>query len=199
MIFIFDFDGVIKDSVDIKGNAFRELYIHESQEIADLIYYDHLQNGGMPRSEKFDRWEKLFFGRNLTTHRSVELHARFKQIVVNRVLESDFIPGFQQFFKSLDPSKCYVCTATPQDEARFIMKKLGLNFSEIWGAPLSKTEIITSILKKTSALPSEALYFGDSDKDLVACIECSVPFVPINFTGSLLSLPKKITFQDFNY
>ena len=196
MIYIFDFDGVIKDSVQIKGIAFRELYLDESVEIADLIYDDHLQNGGMPRAQKFSRWEKQFFGRNLSNERSVSLHSRFEQIVVNRVLESDFIPGFQKFFKSLDPSSCYVCTASPEEEARFIIKKLGINFSEIMGSPRSKTEIIMTILKKTSTLPSDVVYFGDSDKDLLACVECRVPFVPINYTGSLLQMPKKIMFDD---
>ena len=127
---------------------------------------------------------------------SLSLHSRFEQIVVNRVLESDFIPGFQKFFKSLDPSSCYVCTASPEEEARFIIKKLGINFSEIMGSPRSKTEIIMTILKKTSTLPSDVVYFGDSDKDLLACVECRVPFVPINYTGSLLQMPKKIMFDD---
>jgi phosphoglycolate phosphatase len=198
MIYIFDFDGVIKDSVKIKGIAFRELYLDESEEIADLIYKDHLQNGGMPRAQKFSRWEKRFFGRSLSNERSDLLHSRFKEIVVNRVIKSDYIPGFKEYFKSLESSLCYVCTASPEEEAKFIIKNLGINFAEIMGSPKSKTEIIMSIMKKTSTKPSDIVYFGDSDKDLLACVECRVPFVPINYTGSLLQIPEKIMFSDLS-
>ena len=49
---IFDFDGVIAESVDVKTEAFKELfkaYPDKVKAIADF----HIDNGGMSRFDKF--------------------------------------------------------------------------------------------------------------------------------------------------
>ena len=50
---IFDFDGVIADSVNIKTVAFAEIYEPFGNHISELVVSHHLINGGMSRYEKF--------------------------------------------------------------------------------------------------------------------------------------------------
>ena len=49
---IFDFDGVICDSVNIKTEAFVELYSNYHKSISDSVKNYHLKYGGISRFEK---------------------------------------------------------------------------------------------------------------------------------------------------
>ena len=51
-LFIFDFDGVIVDSVDIKTEAFGEIYSNYGSSITEKVKNYHIENGGLSRYEK---------------------------------------------------------------------------------------------------------------------------------------------------
>ena len=57
---IFDFDGVIVDSVEIKGEAFREIYTTYGKEISDKVIEHHELNGGVSRFDKFRFYHNNF-------------------------------------------------------------------------------------------------------------------------------------------
>lgn len=48
----FDFDGVILESVDIKGWAFGKLFENYPQHVDEIVAF-HFANGGMSRFDKF--------------------------------------------------------------------------------------------------------------------------------------------------
>src|SRR3989304_1573816 len=50
---IFDFDGVIVESVDIKTKAFARLFEHEGKVVVEKVVDYHLKNGGVSRFDKF--------------------------------------------------------------------------------------------------------------------------------------------------
>lgn len=50
-VIILDFDGVVVESVDIKTEAFRELF-QEYENVDDIVQY-HLQNNAISRFIKF--------------------------------------------------------------------------------------------------------------------------------------------------
>ena len=51
---IFDFDGVILDSVNIKTEAFYKLFEQYGSKIANQVVDYHIINGGMSRFKKFE-------------------------------------------------------------------------------------------------------------------------------------------------
>ena len=51
---LFDFDGVLVESVDIKTKAFAKLFENEGPEIVNKVVEYHLANGGVSRFKKFD-------------------------------------------------------------------------------------------------------------------------------------------------
>ena len=59
---VFDFDGVIVDSVPIKTEAFRELYWPYGEEVVHKVAEHHIKNGGLPRSKKFKIYHNKFLG-----------------------------------------------------------------------------------------------------------------------------------------
>ena len=60
-VLIYDFDGVICDSVKIKTNAFIELYKNYSLKIQNQVKEYHILNSGISRFEKNLGIIKLFY------------------------------------------------------------------------------------------------------------------------------------------
>ena len=64
---IFDFDGVILDSVSIKTEAFAELYLQYGKIIQNKVVQYHLKHGGISRYNKIKYFHSEFLGnRNLS-------------------------------------------------------------------------------------------------------------------------------------
>ena len=57
-VVFWDFDGVIKDSVDIKTQAFESLFLPYGSEVVARVRSHHVINGGMSRFEKIPRYLK---------------------------------------------------------------------------------------------------------------------------------------------
>ena len=55
---IFDFDGVIAESVQVKTDAFMELYVLYGQDVVQKVTKHHEANGGMSRYEKIKYYHK---------------------------------------------------------------------------------------------------------------------------------------------
>ena len=55
---IFDFDGVILESIDVKTEAFKKLYQPYGSNISNKVVKNHLANGGISRYEKIKIYHK---------------------------------------------------------------------------------------------------------------------------------------------
>ena len=65
-LFIFDFDGVIADSVEVKDLAFRSLYQIYGKEIIEKVSKYHLANGGISRYEKIKFFHNEFLNKKIS-------------------------------------------------------------------------------------------------------------------------------------
>ena len=63
---IFDFDGVIAESVEVKTEAFAALYKPYGNEIVEKVVEHNNANGGISRFEKFKLYHKLYLDTDLT-------------------------------------------------------------------------------------------------------------------------------------
>ena len=63
---IFDFDGVIAESIPMKTNAFATLYSDNGADIIQRVVSHHEANGGMSRFEKIKYYHKTFLNITLT-------------------------------------------------------------------------------------------------------------------------------------
>ena len=55
---IFDFDGIILESIDVKTEAFKKLYQPFGSSISNKVVENHLANGGISRYEKIKIYHK---------------------------------------------------------------------------------------------------------------------------------------------
>lgn len=57
---LFDFDGVLVESVDVKTRAFADLFKDEEDEIVEKVVNYHLKNSGISRYDKFRYYYKEY-------------------------------------------------------------------------------------------------------------------------------------------
>ena len=176
---IFDFDGIIVESADIKTEAFKELFSDYPQKINEIVNY-HLVNGGISRYVKFRYIYKQILRKELSREKEIELGKRFSQIVLQKVLSAPFVTGTKEF---LDINKnrlqFFIVSGTPEKELYTVISRRGLReyFKEIHGSPKKKTDVIKSIMKDYDFTAGDVIYVGDSLSDYLVAKEVNVPFV----------------------
>ena len=183
--FFFDFDGVIVDSVNIKTEAFAELYKPFGEKIVSKVVSHHSSHGGMSRFEKLNYYHENFLKRKTSESEITELAQKFSNLVMREVLIAPFINGALEFLELLKKKskKIFVISATPEDEIKKIITKreLGKYFTDVKGSPSKKRENIEYLIEKYHIAPSESIYFGDSGEDLSAASSLNIAFIPLNY------------------
>jgi phosphoglycolate phosphatase-like HAD superfamily hydrolase len=176
---IFDFDGVIIESSDIKTEAFRELFQDYPQKIEAIIDY-HLLNGGISRYVKFRYIYKCILREELSKEKENELGEAFSQIVFEKVLSAPFVAGAKEFFDgNKNRYQFFVVSGTPQEELYNIICIRGLQiyFKEIFGSPEGKADSIKSIIEKYGFDRDDVVYIGDAESDRHAAREAGLAFI----------------------
>lgn len=179
---IFDFDGVILESAEIKTEAFLELF-DEYPEHQDAILNHHIEHQGVTRYDKF-RWiYKNLLKLEYNEKREKELGQNFSDLVFNKIMEADPVPGAIELLKKLeDEVPTFVASGTPDEELNSIIKGRSLTtyFDEVFGSNRTKEEIIKLIQETHGFTNSELLFIGDATSDYKAAKATDLHFVARN-------------------
>jgi len=184
---IFDIDGVIIESADIKTKAFKRLFEPDYPEKIDAIVGHHIENMGISRYVKFKYVYENILKLPLSNQKEKELGQKFSNIVLEEVLNVEFVPGACEFLKTNYKNyPLYAASGTPQQELDYIMKKRELAgyFKEIYGSPLQKTDIINNILSENNWACDDVVFVGDALSDLKAARQAGVRFIARITPGS---------------
>ena len=192
-VIVFDFDGTLIDSNQLKYDAFFELFSsknHHKQiiknvlnEILEESRYVILReiikrlNTEMHEDELDDRVQKLA--------------NRYNKIVVDGAKHCKEKPGAKEVLESLSKRyNLYLNSTTPETSLKDIVKhrKWENYFCDIFGYPNDKTSVLLDIIKTESINPDELLVVGDgkSDRDSANSVKCA--FLQINNDNSLMEL-----------
>lgn len=203
--FIFDFDGVILDSLDCKTEAFYQMYLPYGKGIAEKVRHYHILNGGISRFEKFKIWHKEHLGVDLSEKEIQELADRFSESVFEKVVNSNPIPGAIEFIKRYSKDfKFFIISGTPEDEIKKICDSIGISscFKEILGSPMNKKEWCSYLKTKYDDITSSnTIFLGDALSDFEAAQDSNFFFAlrSANYNESIFSeLQVDIKFQSFS-
>lgn len=178
-VVFWDFDGVIKESVEVKTAGFVHLFQSYGQEVAERVRRHHEAHGGMSRYEKVPLY--LEWAGELVSADQIQTFCnQFSQLVQQAVIDSPWVPGVREYLLGHHTRQYFVLvTATPQAEIQQILEGLDLAscFREVHGAPTPKTTAIRDVLDHLKCLSGNALMVGDSDSDLHAAENNGVPFL----------------------
>ena len=177
---IFDFDGVIAESVQIKTGAFVALYAPYGPDIIKKVVDHHEANGGMSRFKKIKLYHKSYLNKIITDREITELANQFSKMVINKVIASPYVPGALEFIQSsYKKYKLFISSGTPTDEINKILiaRKISGYFTEVYGSPELKKDHVADICKKNNLQSYEIIFFGDAIEDIEAAAYHEVQFV----------------------
>jgi phosphoglycolate phosphatase-like HAD superfamily hydrolase len=178
-VVFWDFDGVIKDSVEVKTRAFVKLFEVFGEKVVMRVRKHHEANGGMSRFDKVPLYLQ-WADEEPSQHRVREFCDRFGDLVLQGVIDAPWVPGVETFLRNNPYRQIFVLvSATPQGELEEILKALDLAkcFEEVFGAPTRKRDAISITLAALGFGSYECLMVGDARADLDAAEANQVPFL----------------------
>lgn len=199
---LFDFDGVILDSMKIKGDGFAELFKTYPQSSIEKLETYHYANGGVSRFNKI----RYFFREICKTEVSepeVELLAsRFGEIIADKLFDpdnliSETVAYIRQHYTLYN---CHIVSGAEHHELNDLCAhfKIADYFKSIEGSPTVKSDLIRNLLHKNGYQANETALIGDSINDYEAAKANGIAFFGFNNTA-LKPLGKYIeTFLDFH-
>lgn len=177
---IFDFDGVIAESVNVKTEAFAEIYRPYGENIVKKVVRHHLANGGVSRFDKFKIYHKEFLGKKITNKQIKVLSTQFSCLVVQKVINAPYVPGAIDFIKNnYKKYTLFISSGTPEYEMKkiAIQRKIVSYFKCIYGSPDTKNTHVRKIVKSNSYAKNEVVFIGDSTSDRDAALENKIHFI----------------------
>lgn len=169
---VFDFDGVILESAEVKTDAFVELYAAHGPDVVAAVRAHHLANLGISRFKKFAWIAEHVLRVPLAEAESAALGVRFSDLALAKVLAAPFVPGAEAALAAVGALglPMFVASGTPGDELRMIVERRGLAgwFREVHGAPREKPEVLRDVMARHGLVPEAVLFIGDGMSDYKA-------------------------------
>jgi len=181
---LFDFDGVILDSIDIKTEAFKTIFSEYNDRYIEKLVSFHLENGGLSRFVKI----KYFFENIIESEVSEEEIYRYadkfgeicrKFLIDKKYLIQDSLKFIHQNYKNYS---MHIVSGAEESELKYICSSLKLDryFIDINGSPTPKSELIESIIKKYRYRDDDTVMIGDSINDYKAAVDNGIEFYAYN-------------------
>lgn len=203
---LFDFDGVLAESMNVKTDAFKKLFEKFGEDIVKKVVKHHIENGGISRYKKIEYYYSEYLKNPITSEEVNKIADRFSELVVDTVVTSAWVKGAEGFLKKYYKNNdFFVISGTPQKELELIIKKRNMKkyFVEVYGTPATKPELINKIIDEKNYSRNKVLYIGDSLSDYNAAKETKILFLGRVESGKKSDFPKNVkvinTFLDIMF
>lgn len=200
-VYVFDCDGVILDSNQLKIDAMREalstILSDENKINACVDYFRN--NFGKSRFHHIEVFvnDILDLDEKMKGHTNQLILDTYSSKCKSLYLSAEITPGFIDFIESLTGPK-YVASGSEQSELREVFQERGLNayFKGIFGSPVRKPQLISEILASEGT--TKAIMFGDAISDVEAAKINNIDFIAyLPYSNVVSSMKKLATEYDF--
>lgn len=179
---IFDFDGTLVETAQIKSQAFKKVFSEYGRELSERFYMYHLQNQGVPREQKFIHFFEQIKKTPWSSEDIHELSAKFSRLIAGQIgpeLVRKEVVGF--LTKNKARLDFHIASAAPQEELTEFLRLLKLDqfFKNVYGTPVPKGAAVRQIIKAQELLPTEVVMVGDAYADLEAATEVPIKFLKV--------------------
>lgn len=181
---LWDFDGVILDSMKIKGDGFKELFKKEDQELINKIEQYHYQNGGISRFEKIKYFYENLLNQDISNEKIYELADTFASIIEKNMYDkNNLIMDSVDFIKNNHTKyDFHIVSGAEHKELNDLCEYFELSkyFLSINGSPTKKDILVKNILEKYSYNTNETILIGDAMTDYEASRKNNITFYGFN-------------------
>lgn len=181
---LWDFDGVILDSMAVRDWGFEEIFKDfEAKQVAELLKY-HRTNGGLSRYVKIRYFYEHILGKSITDEQIMSYAEKFsvlmkKELTNPKNLISDSVAFIKANFQKYH---FHIVSGSDGEELRFLCKELGLSsyFISIHGSPTPKKQLVETLLEKHNYNKASTCLIGDSMNDYEAAEFNKIEFYGYN-------------------
>jgi phosphoglycolate phosphatase-like HAD superfamily hydrolase len=188
---LFDFDGVLVDSMHIRDLGYREIFKDFSIDLVNQLIKYHRINGGLSRYVKIRYFYEKLLGREISDNKVDQLAEQFSAIMRPKLKDRSIIINEALSFVK----RCYkkiplhIVSGSEQDELRCVCEfiEIGSYFLTIEGSPTSKNDLVSSVLSSYGYDSEKTILIGDTINDYDAAKSNKVIFYAYN-NGSIKDL-----------
>jgi len=193
---VFDFDGTLVDSNELKRGVFFEIASRHSGGESEMAAAIAATSGD--RSSVFAAYAERMAARGLRLD-PIELTRNYTERTDRLVTEASEMPGASETLRALRNAGCrtYLSSATPEESLVAIVTERGWQpfFDEIHGHPKTKETTLRSILAAEKIVPSELAVVGDGVDDQRAAQIVDCVFFPVGFGSYARASGPRATFS----
>lgn len=177
---IFDFDGVLVESVAVKLDAYAALFENEGADTSRRVREFCEPRMGLSRFRLIDEICREVLQIGLSPEKRGQLCDRFAALVVGGVVAAPFVAGAQEFLSRFaDRYRLFIVSGTPQNELEEILRRRQMTrwFEASFGSPAPKDALLADLLTSHRLRPEDVVYVGDSDHDWTAVRSQGIRFI----------------------
>lgn len=199
-VILWDFDGVILDSMAVRDWGFREIFKDFPSIFVDNLILYHRANGGLSRYIKIRYFFEQILGESINEEDVINYAQKFS-LLMRRELTNpkNLIENTLEYIiNNYKQYNFHIVSGSDGEELRFLCKELELSsyFKTIEGSPTSKKELVFNLIKKYDYNKDDICLIGDSFNDFEAASENEILF--FGFNNKLLRKYHYIeSFKDF--
>ena len=185
-IILWDFDGVILDSMEIRNLGFtKALAPYPEEQVEKLLQY-HKKNGGLSRYVKFRYFLEEIRGEENVEQKVQKLSEFYSSIMRQRLTRKDLLIDEVHQFIRRNHKKfgMHIVSGSDGEELRYLCNNLEISdyFISIQGSPTPKIELVSSLLSKYGYENEQVCLIGDSINDYEAAQRNNIAFFGYNNT-----------------
>jgi len=181
---IWDFDGVILDSMPVRDYGFRKIFEKFDKYLVDKLLEYHHNNGGLSRYIKIRYFYEKLLNQNITDEEVNILSEQFSIIMKKELINKKyFIQDSVDFIKlNYQKYNFHIASGSDEKELNYLCKELKISqyFLSINGSPIHKNNLVKDILFKNNYLKDETILIGDSINDYEAANVNNINFYGYN-------------------
>ncbi|GIM30104.1 hydrolase [Clostridium polyendosporum] len=181
---IFDFDGVIIDSMPIRESGFRNIFSKfDESAVEELVKYHNL-NGGLSRFHKIRYFYEQILNMDIDDNMVKSYAEDFTTMMREELSNPQYlIEEIVEFIRrNKDIKSLHIASGSEHEELNYLCKKLGIDncFKSIDGSPTHKNYIVKKIIELNGYDKSKTVIIGDSINDYDAAIFNGIDFIGYN-------------------
>jgi phosphoglycolate phosphatase-like HAD superfamily hydrolase len=190
---LWDFDGVILDSVKIKGDGFIELFKEYDKESLKQMEEFHYAYGGVSRFEKIKFFFEKIIRKDINANEVNKLACRFAEIIEHRIGDkNNLIEEAVSYIKENHQKyNFHIVSGAEHIEINKLCDNFGLTkyFISIDGSPTKKDILVKKVIEKYKYKKEETILIGDAMTDYESASINNIVFYGYN----------NIKLKDYNY
>ncbi|QNK64724.1 HAD family hydrolase [Pedobacter sp. PAMC26386] len=183
-VLLWDFDGVIMDSMPIRSKGFELVLAEYPQEQVDQLMAFHEANGGLSRYVKFRYFFEKIRGESVSEEEVLALAGKFSEIMLSLLMDRKLlIQDSVEFIRNnWQNYEMHIVSGSDGKELKIINDALDLSsfFKTINGSPTPKKQLVEDVLLQNKYPKEEVILIGDSINDFDAASFNKIAFAGYN-------------------